>query len=104
MDGHSRAHRAIYEEMVGPIPDGLVLDHLCSVRNCVNPEHLEPVTQAENARRGALGRDRSRSRCKNGHDFVSGSFSLMRGGTNREYMVKRWLICHRDRERRRRAA
>lgn len=46
------AHRKYYEKYVGPIPKGLVLDHLCRVRCCVNPEHLEPVTPIENTRRG----------------------------------------------------
>jgi hypothetical protein len=46
------AHRAVYEHHVGPIPDGLELDHLCRVRACVNPAHLEPVTHKENVRRG----------------------------------------------------
>lgn len=50
---HRKAHVLVYERQVGRIPDGLQLDHLCRVRNCVNPEHLEPVTNAENARRGA---------------------------------------------------
>lgn len=45
------AHRVAYELLVGPIPEGLELDHLCRVRRCVNPEHLEPVTHAENVRR-----------------------------------------------------
>jgi hypothetical protein len=47
------AHRLYYEWFVGPIPDGLVIDHLCRNPACVNPEHLEPVAQTENVRRGA---------------------------------------------------
>jgi hypothetical protein len=46
------AHRILYEMHVGSIPYGLVLDHLCRIPRCVNPAHLEPVTQAENVRRG----------------------------------------------------
>lgn len=45
------AHVASYEALVGPIPAGLELDHLCRVHACVNPEHLEPVTHQENMRR-----------------------------------------------------
>jgi hypothetical protein len=47
------AHRVVYERLKGPIPDRRPLDHLCRVTSCVNPEHLEPVTTAENTRRGA---------------------------------------------------
>jgi hypothetical protein len=50
--GMSLAHRVSYEEQFGPIPPGLQLDHLCRVRACVNPEHLEVVTSAQNVRRG----------------------------------------------------
>lgn len=46
------AHRLSYEAHVGPIPAGLDLDHLCRVRECVRPDHLEPVTRSENVRRG----------------------------------------------------
>jgi hypothetical protein len=46
-------HRKAYEEARGPVPPGLELDHLCGVKNCLNVEHLEPVTHAENIRRCA---------------------------------------------------
>lgn len=49
------AHRASYEHHVGPIPEGLVVDHLCRNRSCINPAHLEPVTEMENIRRGEQG-------------------------------------------------
>lgn len=49
-------HRVAYQLLVGPIPDGLTVDHLCFTRMCVRPEHLESVTNEENARRGALNR------------------------------------------------
>ena len=45
------AHRLMYEELVGPIPFGLTLDHLCGNKSCVNPEHMEPVTSSENSKR-----------------------------------------------------
>ena len=49
------AHRAAYETFVGPIPEGLHIDHLCRQPGCINPEHLEPVTKRENERRGIRG-------------------------------------------------
>lgn len=45
-------HRVTYELLIGPIPAGLILDHLCKVRRCINPEHLEPVTHRVNTLRG----------------------------------------------------
>jgi hypothetical protein len=55
------AHRRYYEQENGAIPDGLVVDHLCRVHECVNPSHLEAVSQAENVARGTRGVLRSRS-------------------------------------------
>lgn len=51
------AHRASYEAFVGPIPEGLQIDHLCMVRACVNPEHLEPVTARLNCTRRSAAND-----------------------------------------------
>jgi hypothetical protein len=67
VDGRVRwAHRAAYEFYVGKIPDGLVLDHKCRVPCCVNPDHLEPVTQKVNVRRGLVY---GKTHCKLGHQF-----------------------------------
>lgn len=60
------AHRWGYEALIGPIPEGLQLDHLCMVTNCVNPAHLEPVTNAENHRRAAA----SHTHCRHGHEWT----------------------------------
>lgn len=66
------AHRATYELLVGPIPEGLQLDHLCRVRDCVNPDHLEPVTSRENTTRGfgACGVNARKAECANGHPYT----------------------------------
>lgn len=64
--GGTTAHRHIYKLMVGPIPKGLELDHVCMKPLCVNPTHLEPVTRAENMRR----RSAAYTSCVNGHDYT----------------------------------
>lgn len=64
---HKRAHRVVYERLRGPIPAGLELDHLCRVHACVNPDHLEPVTHAENMARGIQA---SQTHCKYGHEYT----------------------------------
>ena len=78
-DGVYLVHRHVWELLVGPITDDLVLDHLCLVKACVNPDHLEPVTQAENNRRNknAIGPKRRREKvCANGHEFSGKNLSM----------------------------
>lgn len=71
-NGSDRAHRISYELLVGPVPEGLELDHLCRNRCCVNPAHLEPVTRRENILRGdGLTANRARkTHCIRGHEFT----------------------------------
>jgi hypothetical protein len=66
------AHRFSYELLVGVIPIGLVLDHLCRVRSCVNPAHLEPVTHRENILRGdgIAARRARQTHCVRGHELI----------------------------------
>jgi hypothetical protein len=67
---HAKAHRWAWEWMNGPVPDGLSLDHLCRNRGCVNPWHMEPVTHAENVRRGRSGRFHGdKTHCPQGHAY-----------------------------------
>lgn len=65
------SHRLAYVMLVGPHPDGLELDHkVCSARHCCNPAHLEPVTHAENIRRGRAGQPQAaRTHCPEGHPY-----------------------------------
>ena len=70
------AHRVVYEYLVGPVPTDLVLDHLCRVRHCVRPDHLEPVTQRENILRGDLpdlnkAKGAAVTHCKRGHEYTA---------------------------------
>jgi hypothetical protein len=85
------AHRVSYELARGPIPHGLQLDHLCRVRCCINPDHLEPVTPRENVRRGDMlkvmrarkgwyGVGRRVAHCKHGHDYAVHGVARPNGG------------------------
>jgi hypothetical protein len=77
-----RAHRFAYGLLKGPIPDGLTLDHLCRVRHCVNPDHLDPCTAGENARRSPLAPYNVKARathCHRGHAFDAKNTALHHG-------------------------
>jgi hypothetical protein len=65
------AHRYAWETLVGPVPAGMVLDHLCRNRACVNPDHLQPVPQNVNAARGfsPSARSRRKTTCPRGHPY-----------------------------------
>lgn len=82
---YKRAHRVAYEALVGPIPEGMQLDHLCRVPSCVNPAHLEPVTQQENIRRGrgpsvAGLRNAAKTHCSRGHAYEGNNLRIGKDG------------------------
>lgn len=85
------AHRYAWERINGPIPEGMTVDHLCRVRNCVNTAHMELVDGPENTRRGAAARPRMTHCSKRGHDIAVVG---LRNGECRE------CAAIRDRERR----
>jgi len=98
-----RAHRLMYEELVGPIPNGLDLDHLCRVRCCVNPDHLEPVTRGENTRRGLAGAQTAKrmaaiSHCPQGHPYDETNTYV--GVQKSGHVNRRCRACHRESQRR----
>lgn len=91
------AHRASYEFHIGSIPEGLTLDHLCRTPACVNPAHLEPVSQEENIRRGSSppAENARRDRCSAGHEFTPENTHMW--GPDR-----RWRACRACARRRKR--
>ncbi|AVZ72963.1 HNH endonuclease [Streptomyces lunaelactis] len=92
------AHRFAYAALVGPVPEGLELDHLCRDRACVTPDHLEPVTHVENVRRGDAGTNQAvKTHCPQGHEYDDANTYAAPG--NR----RRCRGCHREHMRARRA-
>lgn len=79
---YGKAHRFSYELMKGAIPDGLDLDHLCRVRACVNPAHLEAVTRQENIKRSPIAiatRNAAKTHCPKGHPYAGDNLYIARG-------------------------
>lgn len=79
------AHRVAYEALVGTVPAGMELDHLCRNRGCVNPAHLEPVTHRENTLRGhTVAAVKARqTHCVHGHQFDAANTLTLHDGTRR---------------------
>lgn len=88
------AHRVSYETYVGPIPEGLDLDHLCRNRACVNPAHLEPVSRSENLRRSPLmgAAALAKTHCPRGHEYDERNTRITTSGARdcRECHRARW--------------
>lgn len=102
VDGNHRnvsAHRFAYEALVGPIPEGFEIDHLCKNRSCCNPSHLEVVTGTENTRRGdsPSGLNARKTHCNQGHEYNDENCYFLPNGGGR-----RCRVCKLDQERIRR--
>jgi hypothetical protein len=104
-DGKSRfVHRVMYEAVRGAIPEGLVIDHLCRMRSCCNPDHLEVVTRLVNNQRGIYppARYSLRDECSRGHRYAESGYYTKRVYSKRKGSVVEWRICkvcHNDRRR-----
>ncbi len=82
----AKTHRVAYEHLVGPIPAGLSIDHLCRVQLCCNPEHLDVVTLAENTRRqlASIGHHNAlKTHCPEGHPFDAQNTRFASAGRGR---------------------
>lgn len=108
----SQAHIWSWEQANGSVPDGLELDHKCRVRNCVNPEHLEPVTHRVNVLRGqsTAAQAARRNSCPKGHEYTSsntyfdGTKRVCRKCRQQSYLARsktpKGMAANRDRDRR----
>jgi len=94
------AHRVFYEYFIAEIPAGLELDHLCRVRHCVNPWHMDPVTRSVNLKRATPPKhNRSKTHCPQGHPYDEENTLRIPSRPNARYC----LTCNREQSRARRA-
>lgn len=94
------AHRLVYEEEIGEIPQGLVIDHLCRNHGCVNPAHLEPVTNWENVHGRGIHRNSLVTHCPRGHAYAGENLELRKGRRHcKECRRERVRIYQRKRRR-----
>ena len=93
-------HRFVYERLVGKIPEGLQIDHLCRVRHCANPAHMEAVTQRENILRGMspAAENARKTHCPQGHPYEGENLFTYNQGR-----FRRCRACDRERGRQWRA-
>lgn len=75
-------HRFMYEHLIGVIPEGLTIDHLCRVRSCLNPQHLEPVTMKVNILRGIspFAVNARKTHCVHGHEYTAENTISLKNG------------------------
>lgn len=96
------AHRAAYELHIGPIPEGLTLDHLCRTPSCVNPAHLQPVPWRENWERGVTNAcivNRAKTHCPRGHRYDATRTLKYRDG--RRVLARICTVCAKEWNRKR---
>jgi hypothetical protein len=95
----SLAHRSSYEFYKGKIPDDMELDHLCRIRCCVNPDHLEPVTSKENLMRGISfsAKNAKKTHCIRGHEFTKENTRLWVSKNGKKLRICRTCAKIRDR-------